>query len=638
MNKYLRNKKVKMSFREEIEPHEVFLDKLSQEKEDDFKEKFEVPLSQKKILTLKIIFLILFLVVLGKTFQLQVLEGQKFLSQALENKERSYQIRAPRGIIYDKKMNRLVFNKPAYDLICDKRDLPRTEIEKVKIIEEVAEILNEDKELILKTINEAEFSVIPISENLPHQILVVLETRIKGLTGFRVEENTVRYYPDEGLSHLIGYTARISKEELKINPDYFITDYIGKAGLEETYEKILRGRPGEVLVEKDALGKKRSQILVSESEAGKSLVLNFDKELQEKIIAELKKSLKRVGVRSAAAVAIDPNTGGVLSLVSLPDFNNNLFSQGISQEEWKELEEDENDPLFNRVISGWGYPTGSVIKPLIGVAALEEGIITENTKIYCPLEICVWNRYLQKEECFSDWTFHGTSDIKRGIAESVNTFFYQIGGGYKDFQGLGAEKIIKYLKLFNWGEKTGIDLAEEGKGILPEITKSWHLGDTYHLSIGQGPFTATPIEVGAGFVAIANRGRLFEPRLVQKIIDGSSGSLVEEIKPRLIREIFVDSQNIEIIRDGMRQAVTSGSAISLNDLPVKAAAKTGTAQSSKEGYYHHWICVFAPYENPQIVLTIIIEDIKGIQSATLPVAKEVLRWYFTHSSHEAENR
>jgi len=519
-------------------------------------------------------------------------------------------------------------------LVFRKKHSSFEENKKKEVIEKVAKIFQEDPQVIFKKIDEDEFSEVLISENIPHQVLVILETKIGELSGFRIEKNTVRDYLDPSLSHLIGYLRKISKEDLRINSDYTILDYIGKTGLEESYEKTLRGEPGEIQVEKDSMGKERAENLISEPEVGKGLILSLDFELQKKIVEELKKSMKKVGANRAAAVAMDPNSGGVLAMVSLPDFDNNLFSQGISQKEWEELKSAQDHPFFNRAISGIGYPTGSVIKPLIGLGALEEGIIDSYTKIYCPAQICVWNPYKKENECYKDWTFpqaHGEADIKRAIAESVNTFFYQIGGGYKDFKGLGPEKIIKYLKLFNWDAETGIDLPGEGKGILPEITEDWHLGDTYHLSIGQGPFTATPVEVCVGFSAIANGGKLLHPYLVEKIVNNSTGlpQVAKEIEPRVIKENFVDSQNIEVVRKGMRQAVTSGSAVLLNDLPVAVAAKTGTAQSSKEGYYHHWITVFAPYENPQIVLTIVIEDIKGIQSATLPVAKEVLKWYFT---------
>ena len=630
MNSFFQKKRINASSKMEIEPHEIFLDRLAQEREEEFNQKIEVPIVKRKFFVLKIIFLFLFLVLLGKTFQFQIYENSKFEELARNNRERIYQIQAPRGIIYDRNMKQLVFNKPAYDLVCDKRDLSKNPLERLKKIETVASIIKEDPETLQARIEEGDFPLVLVSENLTHETLIVLEAKINELFGFQIKENTIREYTDKNLSHVLGYTGKVTRDDLNNNPNYFITDYIGRSGIEQYYEEVLRGESGRLMIEKNALGDEMSRNLISQVEDGKNLVSNLDSALQTKLTQELKASLKRVGANSAAAVAIDPRGGEILSLVSLPEFDNNLFSQGFTSEQWKDISDDEKKPLFNRAMSGFGYPTGSVIKPLIGIAALEEGIISKYTKIYCPLEICVWNRYLEKDECFEDWTFHGLSDIKRAIAESVNTFFYIVGGGYENFKGLGAEKIIKYLSLFNWGKGTGIDLPQEGKGILPEIGDSWRLGHTYHLSIGQGPFTATPIEVATAFAAIANRGKLYEPHIVKEIVDSSDNSkVIKEITPKIIRENFIDSENIETIREGMRQTVTAGSAVSLNSLAVTSAAKTGTAESSKEGHYHHWICVFAPYENPEIVLTVVMEDIEGVKSATLPVVKEVLQWYFS---------
>ncbi len=630
MNSFFQKKRINASSKMEIEPHEIFLDRLAQEREEEFNQKIEVPIVKRKFFVLKIIFLFLFLVLLGKTFQFQIYENSKFEELARNNRERIYQIQAPRGIIYDRNMKQLVFNKPAYDLVCDKRDLSKNPLERLEKIETVASIIKEDPETLQARIEEEDFPLVLVSENLAHETLIVLEAKINELFGFQIKENTIREYTDKNLSHVLGYTGKVTRDDLNNNPNYFITDYIGRSGIEQYYEEVLRGESGRLMIEKNALGDEMSRNLISQVEDGKNLVSNLDSALQTKLTQELKASLKRVGANSAAAVAIDPRGGEILSLVSLPEFDNNLFSQGFTSEQWKDISDDEKKPLFNRAMSGFGYPTGSVIKPLIGIAALEEGIISKYTKIYCPLEICVWNRYLEKDECFEDWTFHGLSDIKRAIAESVNTFFYIVGGGYENFKGLGAEKIIKYLSLFNWGKGTGIDLPQEGKGILPEIGDSWRLGHTYHLSIGQGPFTATPIEVATAFAAIANRGKLYEPHIVKEIVDSSDNSkVIKEITPKIIRENFIDSENIETIREGMRQTVTAGSAVSLNSLAVTSAAKTGTAESSKEGHYHHWICVFAPYENPEIVLTVVIEDIEGVKSATLPVVKEVLQWYFS---------
>ncbi len=602
----------------DIEPQEVFLDRLAQKKETDIKKKFEVALPQRNVSFFFGIIILLLLLAVGKSFQLQVLEHQDFSDLAKANSERVYQSSSIRGIIYDRDMVQLVWNKPAFDLVCDTRDLPENRAE---IFSKISLILGKNEEDIRSKIEESDFYQVEIEDNLSHEALMQLEARIDEFKGFRIEENTVREYLDPSLSHILGYTRKISEEELSESQGYAVTDYIGKSGLEEWYENELRGVPAKRIIQKDASGRKIGEVQVSEAEPGENLVLNLDYGLQKKIVEELEKSMKRIGAEKAAAIAMDPETGGVLALVSIPYFDNNLFSQGISQEDWQDLISSPFDPLFNKAVSGIGYPTGSTIKPIVGMAALEEGIISAETTIDCPSQVCIWNPYSLKDECYKDWTYpqaHGVSDIKRAIAESVNPFFYIIGGGYEGFSGLGAEKILEYFSLFGMGEKTGIDLPSEGEGVLPEIDEDWRLGNTYHLSIGQGAFTATPLEVSSALASIANGGKLMKPSLVQK-------------EPEIIKENFVDEGNIETIREGMRQTVSSGSAVSLNSLAVEAAAKTGTAQSSLEGHYHHWISVFAPYEDPEIILTLIIEDVEGIQSVTLPAAKEILDWYFEES-------
>ncbi|MCH8049001.1 hypothetical protein IIC44_02810, partial [Patescibacteria group bacterium] len=256
------------------------------------------------------------------------------------------------------------------------------------------------------------------------------------------------------------------------------------------------------------------------------------------------------------------------------------------------------------------------------------------TNIFAALEFCVENIYTKEDACFRDWKFHGTSNIVRAIAESVNTFFYIIGGGYEGFSGLGPVKIKEYIERFGWGEITGVDLPGEGRGILPEFDENWRLGDTYHLAIGQGPFAITPLQVASAFSAIANGGTLFEPRVVKKFVDEERNTL-EIIAPKIKREEFVESETLAIIKKGMRQTVTAGSATGwLDSLPVSAAAKTGTAQTGRKtrdgkDYLHSWTVAFAPIENPEIVLVVIVENLLEGQIGTLPVARDALEWYFT---------
>jgi penicillin-binding protein 2 len=328
---------------------------------------------------------------------------------------------------------------------------------------------------------------------------------------------------------------------------------------------------------------------------------------------------------------MNPNNGQIITLISLPAYDNNLFAQGISQVNYDKFLNNKNNPLFNRAISG-EIPSGSTIKPVIAAAALQEGIITENTSFLSNggLSIGQW--------FFPDWKFggHGTTNVRKALAESVNTFFYYIGGGYKDFNGLGLDNLVKYMHLFGLGEETGIDLPGESSGFVPtkewkEETKdeTWYIGDTYHISIGQGDILTTPLQVANFTAVVANGGILYKPMVVSALLD-EHNNLVRNIEPVIIRQNFVDAYNLQVVREGMRQAVTSGSARSLSVLPVTSAGKTGTAQWSSRKANHAWFTGFAPYENPEIVITVLVEE--GDEGSTMaaPIAKEIMQWYFTN--------
>jgi len=637
-------KKVKTKFKEDIEPHDVLIDSLAQKKEEEIgitEKKFEVPLSKRMLWSFLLFNFILILILFGKTFQLQVLENKNFLAKAKENNFIISYIKAERGIIYDKNLNQLVLNQPSFDLILDKRELPKNDDDKIRVLKEVSDILGKDFEELKKKIEEDENQQILIAENLEHQTLIVLETKKNELPGFETEKNSIRYY-EEGriFAHLVGYTGKIRAEEYKDSPEkYSISDYVGREGVEKSYEDVLRVIPGKLQMERNALGNIISKEVVSLPESGKSLVLWLDSDLQRKITEELDRVIKSVGAKKGAAVALDPKTGGVLSLVSIPSFDNNIFQKGTDPKEVEKLLQDPKEPLFDRVISGT-YLTGSTIKPLIASAALEEKIISPNKKINDDKGFITipnpWNP--DAPTIKKDWTIHGWTDMRKAIAESCNVYFYTVGGGYEDQQGLGPTKIKKYLDLFGWETKTGIDLPGEVAGFVPDkewkkntIGESWVDGDTYNLSIGQGFIKITPLEVATAFSAIANGGKLLEPQVVQKIID-SEKNVIEENQSKITRENFIDPKNLEIVREGMRWAVTGqnspqASSILLNSLPVSAAAKTGTAELGGD-HYNNWVTVFAPYDDPQIVLTVVIENVEKAQVAALPVAKEVLQWYF----------
>lgn len=631
MNPNLNNMRIKFTSRDNgIEPEEIFLDSLAQKEENDFFEKkFEVPLSKNISRGFFIFILVLVATLFITDFKFQVLEKAQFLALAEKNKFIIHKLGAERGVIYDRNLKQLVFNQPSFDLVAEKNALPKEPQEKLKILKEVSGIIKKNFGDLRKEIEENQESEVSISENLDYQTLLILETKISELSGFKIKNNTVRDYLDGKIfSPLLGYKRKTGEG----------------TGLENYYyDDVLKEKPGEILSERNAKGDLISQKVISLPESGKSLVLWLDSELQEKIYRELKKSMENNNADIGAAVALDVKTGGVLALVSFPNFDNNLFSKGMTTEQWKSIQQDPLNPLVNQAISG-GYQTGSVIKPLLAAAALEEQIISPQKQINDqPGYIEVKNKY-NPEIIYKyyDWKIHGLTDMRKAIAQSCNVYFYTIGGGYGEQEGLGPSRIKKYLELFGWGNKTGIDIPGESDGFLPDpdwkkekLGEPWTDGNTYHYSIGQEYLKVTPLQVAVSFLPIANEGKLLKPKVVKGILD-SNKNLVEEMKPEVIREGFIKENNLEVVRQGMRQAVTNGSCTDwLNGLPVPVACKTGTAQINKidpvdgKDYLDAWATIFAPYDEPEIVLTIMVKEVKKAHPAVLVPAKSILEWYFS---------
>ena len=629
--------------RGDFELQDVFLDKFVAEQEMVSgmygEQKLEVPLSHWLLWGLYASFFVLMLAFFAWTFHLQAFAGEELQRKAQENTIRSQPLDSDRGVIYDVNGKQLVFNRPSFDFVCDKRDLPSERAEKERILRQSADIVGIPLSDLRREFDKTANPKFLIAQNLSHDQLIMLETKLEELEGCDIERNTIReYVADPTLAHVLGYTAKISADELKQHPEYAITDQIGKTGIERSYETELRGVPGRKLTEKDALGlvvKERGEI---PSQSGNSVVLWLDFELQEKIQKALTSTLERIGAQKAAGIALDPKTGGVLSLVSIPGFDSNLFSHGISHTQYAEITSNPLNPLFNRAIAG-NYPTGSTIKPFIAAAALEEHIIDPGKKIFTKGYIEIPHAYDPEIVYrFNDWKDHGWVDMRDALAISSNVYFYTIGGGFEDQEGLGPRRLKEYLAKFGFGAQTGIDLGGEAKGLIPDPEwkmqakgEGWWDGDTYNLSIGQGNLLATPLQVVSSFAAIANRGTLYKPQMVKEIIDKQE---IRQTPSQVIRDHIVEQENLDVVREGMRQAVKWGSAVILNQMPVSSGAKTGTAQTGRKNeegldYLYSWVVVFAPYENPEIVLAVMVEDAKEGSLAVLPVAKEVLEWYFT---------
>ncbi|MFA7662744.1 MAG: penicillin-binding protein 2 [Patescibacteria group bacterium] len=590
-------------------------------------------IANERVIFLFAIFGLGILLLFGKLFWLQIFQGNYYRSVAEGNRIRTQEIKADRGLIYDRNGEQLVENLPDFYLSVVAAELPQDEefltmIKKIKLVfsdETVGKILDIYKQ------RSAYYQAKVVEEHIDLDKVILFEINCPDCPGIYVKNQNKRgYLTDDLLSHSMGYLGLINQEELdEDGEDYSFDDYLGKNGLELSYEDYLRGQKGYKKIEVDSRGKE-SQIISSQpAEIGQSLKLTIDLGLQKEMYRAIEKELSKLKTKRAVGIAMNPQNGEILSLVSYPGYDNNLFVQGISSEDYAKLMNDPDNPMFFRAIAG-EYPPGSTIKPLMALAALQEGIVTENTQVNSTggLRINEW--------VFPDWKAggHGLTNVKKAIANSVNTYFYYIGGGYDKFEGLGVERIKKYLESFGLGQPTGIDLYGERGGFVPskdwkESTKNeaWYIGDTYHLSIGQGDLLVTPLQVATYTSMIANGGKIYQPRLVDKIIDPETG-IENELPDKLVKTVEIDPQNIKIVQEGMRDTVVYGSGVSLSSLPFTSAGKTGTAQAGGDKENHGWFTGYAPYENPEIEITILIENGGGGDVVAVPIAKEVLRWYF----------
>ena len=579
-------------------------------------------------------YLIIFtmILILGRVFYLDVIRGQYFSEVSRENRIRSVIEKAPRGNIFDKFGNSLARNVPSIDAILVPYYLPEDAAKRKKMASLAAKILDMDQgnvEIMIESQDRESLDAFLLKENITQEQALIISEKEKDLPGIMLDKTAIRSYESSSIfSHIIGYDGKITREELEKNKDYLMTDYIGKTGLEKSYEKELKGEYGALQVEVDSLGKVKRSLGVINPKPGNDLILNVDEELQKKLYDSLSSVLEDSGTKTAAAVAINPQTGGILALVSLPSYDNNLFARGITDEEYSEIVKNKNLPLFNRVVSG-EYPPGSTLKMAVAAAGLSEGTITPSTIINgLGGHLSIGNF------SFGDWKAHGPSDVRRAIAESNDIFFYTVGGGYGNIEGLGMSRMKKYENLFGFGNPLGIDLPGESGGLIPDeqwkldkIGEKWYIGDSYHSAIGQGFVTATPLQLANYVATIANGGTLYSPRIVNRIKNADGEEKI--ISAEIIRSNFISKDVMKVVREGMRQTVESGTAQTLKDLPVAAAGKTGTAQFGTEDKTHAWFVSFAPYDNPTIAMAVLVEGGGEGHSSAVPVTKEVYQWYFS---------
>jgi len=572
-------------------------------------------------------------VILFRLLQLQIVQGSNYKLLSEGNRIRTQIIDAPRGLIYDRNETLLVTNVPSFYLAFVSADLPIDELELTKQLKSIAEITNsnfEELKNIIDNSSKISFNSKPFVENISYENVIALKTGLDNWSGFDIGIRGSRFYPEgESFSHVLGYLGKLTEIDISTGnfTNYQLTDYIGKSGLEQEYENILRGQPGDKQVEINVRGQVQKIIEAKDPVAGANLTLAIDSKIQKKLYELLTTELDNLELTKATAVAMNPKNGEIIAVVSLPSYDNNLFSGRIDQETYSHLINNEDHPLFFRALQG-EYPSGSTFKPIVALAALKEGIVTPNTTFLSTggIQVNAW--------FFPDWKVggHGVTNIIKGLAESVNTYFYIIGGGYYNITGLGVDKIVEFAKQLYYTQKLGVDYPSEADGFLPSRAwkeefkqERWYIGDTYNISIGQGDVLVTPLQVTSMMSYMANGGILYQPHFLKSIhkADGTT----EVVEPVILRDDSLDQQYIATVREGLKATVDWGSARSLNQFNhFEIAGKTGTAQANSTEEPHAWFTSFAPFNDPEITLTILIEN-GETSNNTVAVAREFYHWY-----------
>jgi penicillin-binding protein 2 len=583
-----------------------------------------------------------FFLIFVHLWYLQVIKGSDYRRLSENNRIRIRENPADRGMLLDRKGRILAHNRPSFEVSVVPEDLKDDPESVVRIGEMLNMAPEEIQSRIQGTKRRAPFKPVKIKSDIDWNELAVLELNRVHLPGLQVDVRPRRTYDYGDLAcHLLGYLGEVDENELKqtTNGSYQMGDLIGKYGVECRWEGDLKGTNGGRQIEVDAIGREIKPLRSVEPFPGNNVVLTIDLDLQ--IAAE-----EAFQERTGALIAMDPRDGRLLAMVSKPSFDPNLFARSILPEEWKSLMENPHHPLQNKAIQGQ-YPPGSVFKIVTAIAGLESGTITPNTQFVCTGLYPYGNRNFRcwKEEG------HGMVSLHRAMVESCDIYFYQVG------LKLGVDLIAQYAEEFGLGSTTGISLPHEKSGIVPSASWKrkrsgipWYSGETLSLAVGQGYLNATPLQLLMLISAVANGGRFYLPKVVERVED-IYGKRLSEYPPVEKRMIHVSEETIRIVREALKGAVTephgTGWACNLKD--VKVAGKTGTAQvvrmaqDFRKGDMermplkfrdHAWFVAYAPFENPSIAVAVIAEHAGYGGAAAAPIAKKVIEKYLELESEK----
>jgi penicillin-binding protein 2 len=559
--------------------------------------------------------LVLLLAVLtARLWDLQIVQGQHYRSLAEDNRLLRLPVAADRGIILDRSGKILVRNIPGFAVSVVPVDLPR--IRQNDVAARVAGLIGRDPQDVVKAITDqrarnpyepVKLSTKPISRD----VALLLAERAEAYPGVRIDAESIRQYVDGPLySPIIGYTGPITEDELVTKRDqgYLPTDQIGRTGLEWEYEQYLRGQYGWREVERDASQREIKTLAQTPPQPGGNVVLTIDDRLQHILATELEAGVARDAFTQAVAVAMNPQNGEILAMVSTPSYDNNVFVRGITQPEMDALNKDDRHPLVNKAV-GEIYPPGSTFKMVTGLSALTEGTATRNTIVNVSSNVMTVAGFN-----FYDWRAHGSLDFVHGFAHSSDIYFYSLAGGspMSSVRGVGPEAIAKYARMLGFGAPTGVDLPGEASGIIPDpdwklrtFDEPWTIGNTYHESIGQGYVAVTPLQLVNAYASVANGGTVWVPHLLKSVQDAQGNAIYTKV-PEVARKLAMKPEDLRLLRESARTVVTIGHAY-MPGLKLPIAGKTGTAEfgqaNGKDSAgrnllgFHNWFVSFMPKQD-----------------------------------------
>ncbi len=595
-------------------------------------------LFKKRLIPAMVVIVLFFFLVVFRLWMLQIVDGEEYARRSDDNRVKTRKIAAPRGHILDRFGREIVTNRPSFNVTLIQED----SLDIGELLSRLAPVLEEDVSTLWKKVRNASgvqrHIPIILQEDIDWKTLSYLENHKHEFPGIRTEVQPIRMYHYQDLAaNIIGYIGLISHDELKKRDPkiYGRNDIVGKTGLEFLREADLRGEKGYSEAEVNAIGFEQRLLRREEPLSGREIRLTIDVDLQ-KVAEETMAAEDKAG----AVVALEVDTGRVLVAASTPGIHLQDFIGGISGKKWKKLRDNPRKPLVNKVVQ-FTYPPGSTYKMITALTGLMRGVINEETTFYCP------GYYYFGGRRYSCWRKggHGSVNLERAISESCDVYFYKVG------EAAGVDALAETAKKLGLGRKTGIEMISEKAGVVPskewkrQVRKSsWQKGDTLSVAIGQGFNLVTPLQICLMTAAIANHGKVYKPQLVEQIVD-PDGNLVESFVPKLLSDFEGVDRYFDTIIHGMKMVVQGkrGTArlVAIDGLEI--AGKTGTAQVVDVKRYRHlkeknipykwrehaWFTCFAPAENPEIAVTVLVEHGLHGGSAAGPVAKAVLQQYFS---------